>query len=203
MIISHQSISFETLKESHIDLVRNWRNSPAIRERMVAREIITPEQQQEWFQNLKAQNRLYFLCRNEGKPVGVVHADNVDWQNGISLNSGIFIADPQLHGSGLPIKIAMLFTQSGFAFGIRENRIIIRNDNANAIAFNQMLGYEKTASEKDFSRYRMTRESYAEKTQFVPKALKIDCATLIWENEPIDNFLKDKHDSELDFFTVG
>ena len=41
------------LKEEHIEIIRNWRNSEDVSQYMYSDEFITPSMQKKWFQSLE------------------------------------------------------------------------------------------------------------------------------------------------------
>lgn len=191
MIFSYQTLCMETVKQKHIEMIRCWRNSQSIKKTMLFQQHITQNQQAEWFKLISKENQLFFLCYDKGEVIGVVYANKIDWDQKISFNSGIFIVKEDLYGTGLPIQLSLLFTQCGFAFGINENRILIRNDNSNAIKFNESIGYTCMEQLGNHAYYRLTKSAFDNKLGKLPKALSIvPPVGLIWEDTPSDLFLK-------------
>jgi hypothetical protein len=192
MIICHDSLRLETLKKKHIELVRQWRNSSSIKKTMLFQENISQKNQLDWFEKTSIENQLFFLCYENNEPIGVVYANKIDWDLKICNNSGIFIVKNELYGSGIPLKIAILFTQCGFALGLTENRILIRNDNKNGIRFNEALGYTCTEIFSDYGTYVLDKNRFDDTLKNIPKYLKaISPISIIWENNQTDIFLKE------------
>lgn len=193
MIVSHGDIALESAKRNQIEWIRNWRNSDAVRLRMLFQEVISPQAQEKWYEKVVRELQFFFICHYQGKPVGVVFADTFDWEQGIVKNSGIFIGDVTLHGSGIPLQMALLFTHCGFAFGLHTHHVVVRNDNYNAIAFNAVLGYKLSQREADFSRYTLYKEDFEAACKLLPEALQRTAPVKInWEEGPIDAFMQQR-----------
>ncbi|WP_108947189.1 hypothetical protein [Shewanella halifaxensis] len=66
-------ISFSDIEECDLEMIRQWRNSPEIRQFMVNSEIISPELQKQWFEGLKGdKTRLYSIVYLRGNPLELV-----------------------------------------------------------------------------------------------------------------------------------
>jgi len=191
MIISYGSLRLETIKEHHIEIIRKWRNSKSIKKTMLFQDTISTKQQSAWFKVVTEENQLFFLCYEKNEAIGIIYANKIDWLSKISYNSGIFLVKKEIYGTGIPIQLGILFTQCGFAFGIKENRIIVRNDNRNAINFNESMGYQCVEQFEDYGIYTVDKSSFDSKLQNIPTSLKTNSpVTLIWENLPSDLFLQ-------------
>ena len=73
MIIKGYGIELHRLQESDIETVRNWRNADYIRDQMQYKEIISQEQQLEWFKKVNTVNNNYMLIKAEGESIGVIN----------------------------------------------------------------------------------------------------------------------------------
>lgn len=209
MKIYYEDIELESIKEHHIEMIRNWRNKSAIQNRMIYREHISGEQQQAWFEKLTQENQLFFLCKIKQKPIGLIYANELNWTEKISYNSGIFITDDTIYGSGYPILIALLFTYCGFQLNLKENRVKILNNNHNAIQFNKALGYVLKEQGAEWSTYWLKKEDFRTALKTFPSQFKIkEPLALEWENTAIDDFVqkivaKSKTDSDQPFKIIN
>lgn len=191
MRISYQNITLESLQEKDIEWVRQWRNQDNIQRRMIYREHISNSQQQNWFKKITQDNSLFFICKIDHTPVGLIYANEVNWSQKISYNSGIFITDASLYGTGYPILIALLFTQCGFRFGLQENRIKILNNNLNAQVFNKTLGYVLDQEGAEWSSYTLTAERFKKAIAGFPSAFTLkEPIEFEWGTSEIDCFIQ-------------
>ena len=191
MIIKYQNIELESIKHNHIEQIRNWRNLESIQNKMICREYITTSQQAHWFQNVVDENKLFFLCKVDNKPIGVIYSDDIDWKQKISYNSGVFLAENDIYGTGYPILISILFTYCGFKFNIKENIVKILNNNDNAINFNKSMGYVLKEEFQYYSLFSLKKEDFYNSISKYPKELKItDDIELCLEKTKIDSFIQ-------------
>lgn len=199
MIINYESIYLESVKEHHIEQIRCWRNSDSIKKRMLLQEEISIFQQSIWYKEVIDENQMYFVCSYKDELIGLIYANEIDWEKKICFNSGIFIIKEDILGTGIPFQIAMLFTKCGFTLGIKENRIIVRNDNFNAIKFNKLLGYECIENQDLYSRYSLTEYSFNKKTSLALQ--KMNAISIKWEETSLDIFIKGLMDENTELFS--
>lgn len=191
MIIKYQNIELESIKHHHIEQIRNWRNLKSIQNKMIYREHITSDEQEIWFADVVNKNKLFFICKIDHEPIGLIYSDNIDWQQKISYNSGIFLIDNTIYGTGYPILISLLFTYCGFNFNLRENIVRILNDNANAINFNKSIGYVLKEEHPFYSILSLKKNDFYNAIYKFPKELKItDTIEFYFEKTEIDHFIQ-------------
>ena len=168
MILERGNVRLVRLSEEYIELVRYWRNFPAIRDTMEYREYITPEMQKEWFARIDNINNNYFLIGTTNDTfIGLIYGSDIDWENGITNNGGIFIWDSAYLESVEILQAALLLTDTGFYMGMKRNFIRILKDNARSIAFNKSMGYKLLPGQDDVynQKYELTEEDYYRTTQ--------------------------------------
>lgn len=191
MIIRYKNIELESIKHHHIEQIRNWRNLETIQDKMIYREHITSDEQEKWFEDVVSKNKLFFICKIEHKPIGLIYSDNIDWQQKISYNSGIFLIDSTIYGTGYPILISLLFTYCGFNFYLRENIVRVLNNNDNAINFNKSIGYVLKEKHPVYSIYSLKKNDFFNAFSKFPKALKItDTIEFHFEKTETDHFIQ-------------
>jgi len=90
-----------------LDLVRGWRNHPDIRQFMLTRHEITPEEHQRWFERVSRDPDKHLLIfEQEGEPLGFVHfsgkvaSGSVDW--------GFYTSPTAPKGTGRKLGMAAL-----------------------------------------------------------------------------------------------
>lgn len=191
MIIRYKNIELESIKHHHIEQIRNWRNLEAIQNKMIYREHITSDEQEIWFENVVSKNKLFFICKIDHEPIGLIYSDNIDWEQKISYNSGIFLVDNTIYGTGYPILISLLFTYCGFNFNISTNIIRVLNDNDNAIRFNKSIGYVLKEEHSVYNIYSLKKNDFYNAISKFPKALKItDTIEFHFEKTETDHFIQ-------------
>lgn len=168
-------VTIERLKEQDIELVRQWRNSPQVAERMEYREFITPEMQKEWFKSISNLNNFYFVIIYQGEKIGVINVKEIDWKSR-KLESGIFIPDEKYWGTFVPSIVSIMLTQMFFRiFGWDHYYAHILRDNHRAIQYNRSLGYELCEGQEEVENqlYVLKKEVFEAKSKKLVKALTV------------------------------
>lgn len=117
-----------SIKESELELMRSWRNSPNVRENMYTRHVITPKEHYKWWMNTQArEDQLFFMYELSGVPMGIVSFTSID---NINKNSSwAFYASPEApKGSGTKMEFLAL----DYAF----NEIPLYKLHCEVLAFN-------------------------------------------------------------------
>jgi UDP-4-amino-4,6-dideoxy-N-acetyl-beta-L-altrosamine N-acetyltransferase len=167
-------IILERLKEEDIELVRQWRNSDPVRLNMKYQEIITPDQQQEWFLSVNNERFNYLMIHYQGEKIGLLNDKNIDWE-ARSSESGIFLGRPEYYNTFLPYLVSIAGIETTFyMLGWNRQFAHILRSNLNAIKFNLQLGYHLKEGQEgaDHQWYEVTRESFEQKSGKIRKAVK-------------------------------
>lgn len=170
MIVEAYGIKLKRLTAGELELVRNYRNSEPIRNTMEYREIITADMQQKWFRSIDNEHNNYMLIYVDEKPIGLISGTQIDWENGITGNGGIFIWSQEFMETVYPSRAAVLMTDIGFYLGMKKNYAKILRDNLKSIAFNTSLGYALLPNQDEV--YNQQYELTAEKYFFVVQKLR-------------------------------
>lgn len=162
MIVEAYGIKLKRLTADELELVRTHRNSEAIRNTMEYREIITTEMQRKWFATIDNEHNNYMLIYVKEIPIGLISGTQIDWENGITGNGGIFIWAPEFIETVYPARAAVLMTDIGFYLGMKMNYAKILRDNFKSISFNTSLGYELLPNQEEAynQQYVLPREKY-------------------------------------------
>jgi UDP-4-amino-4,6-dideoxy-N-acetyl-beta-L-altrosamine N-acetyltransferase len=173
--IEAYGIKLIRLEEKHIEMLRQWRNSPHVQNQMEYRNYITEEMQAKWFASIDNENNNYFLIEALGEMIGVISATQIDWVNNITGNGGIFIANEKYIDTDFPARAALLLTDLGFYMGMQKNYVRILADNKQSIAFNTLIGYELLKGQQDVvnRRYMLTKDNYFKKAAKLREALNV------------------------------
>jgi RimJ/RimL family protein N-acetyltransferase len=192
MIITKGNIRFIKLREEDIELVRHWRNSPAIARFMEFREYITPEQQKEWFRSINNKYNLYFIIEYDFKKVGLINGKDIDW-DAMTMEVGIFFWEESVYNTPLPALASLVFSEMGVWYGNLTATAHILRDNHRAIRYNTEMGFELCPGQEEIEnqKYILTKEQYLAKARRLRKAF----FTLI-NREPL-TLLLEKVDYEI------
>lgn len=173
MYIEAYGIKLIRLEEKYIEILRQWRNLPHVQSQMEYREYITPEMQAKWFASIDNEYNNYFLVEVGGELIGVISATQIDWDNNITGNGGIFIANEKFIDTDYPARAALLLTDLGFYIGMQKNYVRILAENKQSIAFNTLIGYELMEGQECVvnQRYVLTKENYFKKAAKLREAL--------------------------------
>lgn len=141
MLIQKFGLELRSINSGDIETIRLWRNKDFVRCNMHYTQVISAEQQKEWFNKLDKQCNLYFIIVYQGKQIGLINLKDINWQTK-KAEAGIFIGEEEYLNTITPIlaTIAMM----DFAFGILklENlKAKINKHNTEALKFNQSIGY--------------------------------------------------------------
>ncbi len=143
----------------------------AIAEQMEYREHINREQQQQWFNEIcNSKTAFYFIMYVADKPVGLIHLNQIAIESG-SAHAGLFIGDQRFIGTGVVLGASLLLLH--FAFDELELETVyakVKNVNKAAIAYNQLLGFERVLKHNhEFDIYALSKAKYELKQKSLEK----------------------------------
>ncbi|MFZ4520166.1 MAG: GNAT family N-acetyltransferase [Bacteroidales bacterium] len=167
-------IILERLKEEDIELVRQWRNSDPVRLNMNYREIISSEQQRQWFDSVNNLQSNFLMIYYQGEKIGLLNDKNIDWESK-SSESGIFLGRTEFYSTFVPYLVSVAGIETTFYFlGWNKQYAHIMRSNTNAINFNLQLGYHLSEGQEhlDHQQYEITRERFEQKAGKIRKAVR-------------------------------
>ena len=167
-------IILERLREEDIGIVRQWRNSDPVRLNMKYRDIITPEQQQQWFNSINNLRFNYLMIHYQGEKIGLLNDKNIDWESRTS-ESGIFLGRTEFYNTFVPYLVSVAGIESTFYLtSWNKQYASILRSNINAIKFNLQLGYQLCEGQEnlDHQRYELTLQSFEQKAGKIRKAVR-------------------------------
>jgi UDP-4-amino-4,6-dideoxy-N-acetyl-beta-L-altrosamine N-acetyltransferase len=166
-------VTLKRLREEDIELVRNWRNSENIRNKMEYREYITPEMQQKWFKEIDTTDNFFYIIIYKDEKVGLLSEKKIEFGGKGKTESGLFFSDTKYLNSYLPVFVSLILLESSFYFHEgNESYIRVLKDNESAISYNKSLGYELCPNQEDVynQKYVLTKEKFLEKSKKLRKA---------------------------------
>lgn len=182
MFYSRFGIKLSLLKESDLEIVRQWRNDPAIVRNYEFKGYITQMMQKEWFRAINNLHNLYTIIEYQGEKIGVINMKNIDWENHTG-EGGIFIPDRKYHQTSISAICSFIATEFQFKFfKWWVGYACIMKDNSAGQAFVKSFGYQlcKGQEDKENQRYFCTKEMFGKKSGKIKKAIEL----LIPQDEP-------------------
>lgn len=173
MIISGYGIDLLRLRHEDIELVREKRNSPEVKQFMEYRGEITPEMQEKWFAGINNVNNNYFVIRTGPEKIGLIYGSQIDWESRETGNGGIFIWDPKWYDNPVSLQATFVLIELTFLLGLERTFVKVLQSNRRAIKFNQDLGYEPVPGQDEVQNqlYVLSKEKFFRQTDRVRKAL--------------------------------
>lgn len=174
MKVFKYGVMLERLKEDDIELVRQWRNSDPVRLNMEYREIISAEQQKQWFASINNLQNNYLLVSYLGKKIGLLNDKNIDWEMRTS-ESGLFLGETDYYNTFVPYFISIAGIELNFYF-LHWNKQYARilQSNTNAAKYNMLLGYRKLEGQENINNqlYELTRHDFELKAMKIRQAVR-------------------------------
>ncbi|MBK6964239.1 MAG: hypothetical protein IPH20_09935 [Bacteroidales bacterium] len=172
-------VILERLKEVDIELVRQWRNSDPVRLNMEYREMISPEQQLEWFKSIDNLQNNYLMIHYKGEKIGLLNDKKVDWETRTS-ESGLFLGKTEYYATFVPYLVSVAGIETTFYYLDWNKQFAhILKSNQNAIRYNTQLGYRLSEGQEamENQQYEMNRESFEQKAGKIRKAVRLLAGT--------------------------
>jgi RimJ/RimL family protein N-acetyltransferase len=135
-------ITFKPLSGDNLEMVRVWRNSDDVRLFMQYQEIITPEQQQTWFQQLDKETNYYFVAFQNEIPFGLYNIKDVVFNIGIG-EPGVFLKSRDLWETDCSMRGSIAILK--FAFEILKLNALkchVLKSNKKVLVYNQQMGFQ-------------------------------------------------------------
>ncbi|WP_394200657.1 GNAT family N-acetyltransferase [Shewanella waksmanii] len=159
-------ISLREVESGDLELLRQWRNDPAIRNHMCDTTLIDESQQARWFQNIKMQNAdVHFVAEYRNSPIGYI---NLKARPEGEYESGLYVGNEKYRGSFLSFFIAI--AQLDYAFSVLKAKGVfaqVKKTNTAALRFNFKLGYQESDSYQDYINMRLTPSSYKQQRKIL------------------------------------
>jgi RimJ/RimL family protein N-acetyltransferase len=134
-------ITFIPLYPIHLEYLRTNRNHPEIRQWMVMRDEITPEQQQAWFDSIDPAREEYSIIWNRWEQIGLTQLRNIDAAKG-TAEGGIIIFKPEHQNGLLSHRAAIAGMDWNFlGRGLASLHVTVLKVNARARRLVRSLGY--------------------------------------------------------------
>lgn len=160
--IDNYGVRLERLTEDKLELVRSWRNNPAVSRYMFSQDCITEDQQKKWFDKIDNENNLYFLIKYKHEYIGLVDMNDIDYDNKIGEN-GFYIANEEYRNVGI-VAYQVLFCLFDYWFiEMGMDCIISRvlHSNNRAARLVSFIGSTPSNNRtEEYQEYRLYKDAY-------------------------------------------
>lgn len=162
MIIRKYGLELREVEREDLELIRQYRNTDIIKNKMIHRQQITREQQLKWFEEIRGVNHFYFLIYKDDSAIGLINGKNIDFTNRTS-EGGIFVWNEDRNYETSITASIILNDWNFFINGFDKNYAQVLKSNKQAIAYNQFMGYhiaEKEHANKEVVWMEQTKTDY-------------------------------------------
>ncbi|MPY24949.1 GNAT family N-acetyltransferase [Shewanella psychropiezotolerans] len=141
-------VTLSPIEPEHLEMIRQWRNSPSIQQYMLDQREISQVQQQAWYSGLiKDKSRLYWLIIFKNTPIGVASILGVD-ETRDSGEPGLYIYPEQYRSNIVPFCVAFALNDMAFfELGLKRLDAIVLSENSAALRFNVKCGYQQNGEQ--------------------------------------------------------
>lgn len=150
------------LKRENLETVRTWRNQVHVREMMEFREIISPLEQEKWFNSLDPLKNSYFIFRSKRELIGLIYLKNF-FNN--EAEAGIFVGEKKYKGTGIAVYASLAILD--YAFDVLKLKKVfakVNKNNSVAIQYNSFLGFTVDSAINDiFIKMSIDEQGYQKK----------------------------------------
>ncbi len=129
-----------------LELVRAWRNSPAVAQYMYTADPISAGQQQAWYARVSADPSVrYWLIYYQDRPVGVANLSAISAQNR-SCSWAFYLGEAQLQGSGIGARVELAVLEYVFE-ELKLNKLSceVFVTNEKVVAMHEKFGFRREA----------------------------------------------------------
>lgn len=134
------------LAPDDLELVRAWRNSPAVAQYMYTADPISAEQQQAWYARISQDATVqYWLIYHQDRPVGVANLYAISERNR-SAYWAFYLGEENLHGSGIGAKVELAVLEYVFE-ELKLNKLSceVFVTNEKVVAMHEKFGFRREA----------------------------------------------------------
>jgi UDP-4-amino-4,6-dideoxy-N-acetyl-beta-L-altrosamine N-acetyltransferase len=160
------NVQLKPLQQADLLQVLQWRNSPEISSQMLDQSLISPEQQQRWFERIRQdRHQMQFVIYYKNQQVGLCNLKSSIQAPLIAnqtADAGFYIGDNRYRGTMLAFFAALALNQYAFSqLGLKQLKAQVKSSNNAALRFNQQLGYQADPVQNQAQMICMTLEPEA------------------------------------------
>lgn len=151
-MIKGKHVTLRPMEHDDIEQIRQWRNSPHNAKHFAARDPISPEQQEKWFEAKSKSDQFLFLIileNNTQKRIGLTHLENINLKHRHD-GWGIYIGELEYRKGIYATEATELILSYGFDY-LNLNKIYGNTlpHNERGRRFHKRLGFNEEATFKN------------------------------------------------------
>lgn len=172
MLIKKYGLVLKEVEREDLELIRQYRNTDIIKNKMIYRKQISREEQLRWFDSIRNSQHFYFLIYKNDSAIGLINGKNIDFNERTS-EGGIFVWNEDRNYETSITASIILNDWNFFINNFKKNYAQVIKSNKKAIAYNEFMGYvisDKAhpnpdvlwmeQSKADYERYRKKLEKF-------------------------------------------
>ncbi len=171
MIIRKYGLEIREVEREDLELIRQYRNTESIKERMIFKDHISRSQQLKWFEEIQSMDHFYFLIYKNDTAIGLINGKNIDFKEG-SSEGGIFVWNEDRNYETSITASIVLNDWNFFVNDFKINYAQVLMSNKKAIAYNEFMGYKmafKPHENEEVIWMSQTKEDYIEYREKIMK----------------------------------
>ena len=145
------NVTFRSIEERDLEILRQWRNMPDIARNMFSSDFITEEQQQGWYESVcRGERGQCWFVESDGQPVGYASLSRSERAED-TYEFGLYIGNQQFTRGGYGSAILFSIMQEAFEKQHAHKVICeVLAFNASAIRLYEKFGMQKQGFFKDY-----------------------------------------------------
>lgn len=140
-------VDLRRVETSDLDLIADWRNTPAIWQHFFNPLPIIHSRQKQWLKALRQDDSkllLMIVHRQDRLPIGTIGLDRIDLRNQSAEIGNLLIGNAKYAGRGLAREAsALLMDQAFYKMNLRRIYLYVFADNRRAIRLYHSLGFKE------------------------------------------------------------
>ncbi|QPL49143.1 MULTISPECIES: GNAT family N-acetyltransferase [Alteromonas] len=178
-IVTGYQVTLLPIALEHQSLLRQWRNSPEIKQCMFSDETISDAQQLTWFEQVKeCENQWHWIVSYRGTFIGSTNIKATEESASVNespeLEAGLYIGEGRYKNNILAFAPTLAMYDYCFEqFNTQHFKARVKATNSAAIHYNQKLGYKTIRTEEQGSVLEMllTYNDYQSSTKMLKQFL--------------------------------
>ena len=171
MLISKFNINLKRVTFDDLELLRTWRNSEYVNERMVSKEYITTEMQEQWFLSINNDYNYYFIAEFDNQKLGVISIKNINNKSG---EGAIYLSSYNFESTSIFARIVMCFNDFVFdELNLEYITSFVKRDNFKALSSTIAQGgiEDESKSTSEYIYFKIDKLGYQNKTKKIRNIL--------------------------------
>ena len=166
IIFKGYGIELRPVQIQDLPTLRRWRNTPAIRNKMIDSSYITPRQQRVWFEhNINRVDHAQWVVWCKGGKTGYVNIKGEgQFQSQEYVSGGYYIAETRFRHALVGYAVMMMYHDIIFDYMdvplIKGN---IQKTNMSSLKLNRDFGYREVSENAEYISFTLNPSDYANK----------------------------------------